>query len=413
MASRRNMRRVAVSVAMSVAAVVAVIGIARWHDIVRVRFVANMFSGADQVDRFRNMDGIFPVRVFHRAGAVYEIPPGHRIDLPTTYRFAGKTLATRPFLAAVDTTGLIVIRDGKVVHEEYWLGNDQDTRWISWSVGKSFISALVGIAVAEGKIRSIDDPLTRYAPELKGTGYDGVSIKNALQMASGVRWNEDYSDRHSDVARFGRTLAFGGSMVEFARSLTRAHAPGAIHHYNSMDAQVLGLVLLHATGKTPSAYLEEKIWSRIGAARDGYWVLDDAGTELAAGGVNVTLRDYAKFGLLYLNEGDWNGVQLVPRDWVRASHKPDAPQFVPGKRNTSDSIWGYGYLWWLPETADGPYSAVGIYNQFIYVDPARHLVIAKTSANHAYGTDNTEKSFREDETIALFEAIAEATDSAT
>jgi len=413
MADRWDKSRIAAAVALSVVAIVAVVGVAKWRDIARVRFVASMFSGADQVDRFRNMDRIFPVRVFQRAGAVYEIPPGHRIDLPATYRFADKTFATRQFLAAVDTTGLIVIRDGKVIHEEYWRGNDQNTRWISWSVGKSFISALIGIAVAEGKIQSIDDPLTKYAPELKGTGYDGVSIKNALQMASGVRWNENYSDRNSDVVRFGRTLAFGGSMVEFARSLTRAHAPGTVNHYNSMDAQVLGLVLLHATGKAPSAYLEEKIWSKIGAARDGYWVLDDSGTELAAGGVNVTLRDYAKFGLLYLNEGNWNGVQLVPCDWVRASHRPDAPQFAPGKRNTSDSIWGYGYLWWLPETADGPYSAVGIYNQFVYVDPARHLVIAKTSANHAYGTDNTERSFREDETIAVFEAIAAATDAAT
>jgi len=171
------------------------------------------------------------------------------------------------------------------------------------------------------------------------------------------------------------------------------------------------LVLRHATGKSLSAYLEEKIWSRIGAARDGYWVLDDTGAELAAGGVNVTLRDYAKFGLLYLNEGNWNGVQIVPRDWVAASHRPDAPQLMPGKRDTSDSAWGYGYLWWVPVTADGPYSAVGIYNQFVYIDPARHLVIAKTSANHAYGTDNTEKSFREDETIALFEAIAAASDA--
>jgi CubicO group peptidase (beta-lactamase class C family) len=412
MSGRRHARRIAAIVVAMVFAIVAVAGIANWREIARARFVAGMFSGADQVDRFRHMNRIFPVRVFHRAGPVYEIPPGHKIELPATYRFAGKTFSTQQFLAAVDTTGLIVIRDGKILHEEYWRGNNQNTRWISWSVGKSFISALVGIAVAEGKIQSINAPLTRYAPELKGSGYDGVSIKNALQMASGVRWNEDYSDRNSDVARFGRTLAFGGSMVEFARSLTRAHTPGTVNHYNSMDAQVLGLVLLRATGKTPSAYLEEKIWSRIGAARDGYWVLDDTGTELAAGGVNVTLRDYAKFGLLYLNEGNWNGVQLVPREWVRASHRPDAPQFVPGKRENSDSVWGYGYLWWLPETADGPYSAVGIYNQFVYIDPARHLVIAKTSANHAYGTDNSETSFREDETIALFQAIAAATDAA-
>jgi CubicO group peptidase (beta-lactamase class C family) len=403
--------KIAAALVTAAVAVVVIVGIAKWRDIERARFVASMFSGADQVEHFRNMDRIFPSRTFRRQGPVYDIEQGKPLQIPATYVFDGETRDTRKFLADVDTTGLIVIRDGRILDEEYWRGNDRNTRWISWSVGKSFISALVGIAVHEGKIASIDDPLTKYAPELKGTGYEGVSIKNALQMSSGVRWNEDYSDRNSDIGRFGRTLAFGGSMVEFAKSLGRAHVPGTVNHYNSMDAQVLGLVLLRATGETPSAYLEQKIWSKIGAEHDGYWVLDDTGTELAAGGVNVTLRDYAKFGLLYLNGGkNWQGEQLVPADWVKASHTPDAPQLMPGKRDNSDSPWGYGYLWWLPRTADGPYSAVGIYNQFVYVDPARRLVIAKTSANHLYGTDNTEKSFREDETVAVFEAIAAASD---
>jgi CubicO group peptidase (beta-lactamase class C family) len=403
---QRRVRSAAIAIGLSVIAAAAAVGTVTWRYVERARFVGSLFSGADQVEHFRHMDEIFPARAFRRTEPVYEIPVGEQISLPATYRFAGRERDTQAFLADVDTTGLIVVRDGSVIYEEYWRGNDRNTRWISWSVGKSFLSALVGIAVGEGAIHSIEDPLTKYAPELHGTAYDGVSVKNALQMSSGVRWNEDYSDPHSDVMRFGRTLALGGSMVEFARTLSRAHKPGTVNRYNSMDAQVLGLVLRHATGRSPSAYLEDKIWARIGAARDGYWVLDDAGDELAAGGVNVTLRDYAKFGLLYLNEGEWYGAQLVPREWVRASHTPDAPQLMPGQRDNSDSAWGYGYLWWLPKTAGGPYAAVGIYNQFIYVDPARHLVIVKTSANHAYGTDNTERTFREEETIALFEAIA-------
>ncbi|MDR3500615.1 MAG: serine hydrolase [Parvibaculum sp.] len=404
---RWNAKRIALSVLVVLVAGIGIFTAVKWQEIERARFVASMFSGADEVENFRNMDAIFPSRKIARAGAVYDIPQGAPLDLPATYSYEGKTLDTAKFLAATDTTGLLIVKDGKIVHEQYWRGNDKDTRWISWSVGKSFISALVGIAVGEGKIASVDDPLTKYAPELIGTGYEGVSIKNALQMSSGVSWNEDYSDKNSDIARFGRTLAFGGSMVEFAKSLKRAHAPGTVNHYNSMDAQVLGLVLLHATGKTPSDYLSEKIWSKIGAARDGYWVLDDTGTELAAGGVNVTLRDYAKFGLLYLHEGNWMGEQLVPRDWVKASHTPDAPQLVPGKRDNADDIMGYGYLWWLPETADGPFSAIGIYNQFVYVDPAHDLVIAKTSANHTYGADTTDASYREHETFALFRAIAD------
>jgi CubicO group peptidase (beta-lactamase class C family) len=267
------------------------------------------------------------------------------------------------------------------------------------------------VAIHEGKIASIDDQLTKYAPELKGSGYDGVTIKNALQMSSGVGWNEDYSDQNSDIARFGRTLAFGGSMVEFAKTLKQARTPGTYNLYNSMDAQVLGLVLKNATGETPSDYLSEKIWSKIGAEHDAYWVLDDSGNELAAGGVNVTARDYARFGLLYLHEGKWNGEQLVPTAWVKASHTPDAPYLMPGEnKNKSETSggMGYGYLWWVPTKVDGPYSAIGIYNQFIYVDPAHDLVIVKTSANHTYGQDATEASYRELETFALFRTIADA-----
>lgn len=408
---RWSVKRIALGIIVVLAIGTTIVGLAKWREIQRAQFVASMFSGADEIDNFRNMNALFPTRNIARGGTPYLIPAGTPLDLPKTYTYEGKTLDASAFLADTDTTGLLVIQHGKLIHEQYWHGNTKDTRWISWSVGKSFISALVGIAIHDGKIASINDQLTKYAPELKGTGYDGVTIKNALEMSSGVGWNEDYSDQNSDIARFGRTLAFGGSMVEFAKTLKRAHEPGTINHYNSMDAQVLGLVLLNATGKTPSDYLSEKIWSRIGAERDGYWVLDDHGTELAAGGINVTARDFAKFGLLYLHNGNWNGEQLVPAAWVKASHTPDAPQLMPGKLDISDSVMGYGYLWWVPDAVDGPYSAIGIYNQFIYVDPAHDLVIVKTSANHKYGEGTTEASYRELETFAYFRAITDKLDA--
>ena len=227
-------------------------------------------------------------------------------------------------------------------------------------------------------------------------------------MSSGVGWNEDYSDPESDIARFGRTLAFGSSMIEFAKTLSRKHEPGTVNYYNSMDAQVLGLVLERATGMSPSDYLEDRVWSRIGAEHDGYWILDDTGVELAAGGVYVTARDYARFGLLYLNQGKVNGSEIVPADWVQKSHTPGAERLMPGQRTDSDTEWGYGYLWWLPRAADGAYAAVGIYNQFVYIDPASGIVIVKTSANSLYGQTNDESSYREDETVALFEAIVAA-----
>lgn len=404
---RFSVSRVAISVLAVFVVAVAIFGIVKWREINRVRFVSSMFSGEEQVERFRAMDAYFPVRTFHRAGGIAELPQGEAVELPAAYVYAGESRDTEAFLSETDTTGLIVLKGGKVLYENYWDGNTRDTRWISWSVGKSFISALVGIALSENEIANIDDQIVQYAPELKGTAYDGVTIRNALQMSSGVAWNEDYSDPDSDISRFGRALAFGSSMIDFAKTLERKHEPGTVNYYNSMDAQVLGLVLQNAVGMSPSEYLEEKIWSKIGAEHDGYWVLDDTGAELAAGGVNVTLRDYARFGLLYLNEGAWNGEQIVPAEWVKASHTPDAPQLMPGRQEISDTVWGYGYLWWLPREADGPYAAVGIYNQFIYVDPAHDLVIVKTSANSGYGQTNDETSWREDETIALFEAMME------
>ena len=408
---RLSAGRIAIAALAVVVAGVAIFGIFKWREINRVRFVSSMFSGEEQVERFRAMDDYFPVRVFERSGAISELPDGEKIELPGTYEYGGEARDTQALLDETDTTGLTVAKsDGTVLYENYWRDNDRDTRWISWSVGKSFISALVGIALEEGKIASVDDQIVEYAPELKGTAYDGVTIKDALEMSSGVAWNEDYSDPESDIARFGRALALGSSMVDFAKTLTRKHEPGTVNYYNSMDAQVLGLVLRNAVGMSPSEYLEAKIWSKIGAEHDGYWVLDDTGTELAAGGVNVTLRDYARFGLMYLNDGRWNGEQIVPAEWVKKSHTPDAERLMPGKRENSESIWGYGYLWWLPREADGPYSAVGIYNQFVYVDPAHDLVIVKTSANSDYGQTNDETSWREDETVALFEAIAAVAD---
>jgi CubicO group peptidase (beta-lactamase class C family) len=368
-----------------------------------------MFSGEEQVERFRNMEDYFPVRRFRRAGPVFPLRHGDEIELPQTYEYTGATRSTVSLLDETDTTSLIVVRrDGTLLYENYWRGNDGDTHWISWSVGKSFLSMLIGIAISEGDIRTIDDPLERYAPELQATAYEGVTIRDALEMSSGVGWNEDYSDPESDIARFGRTLAFGSSMIEFAKTLSRKHEPGTVNYYNSMDAQVLGLVLERATGMSPSDYREDRVWSHIGAEHDGYWILDDTGVELAAGGVYVTARDYARFGLLYLNQGKVNGSEIVPADWVQKSHTPGAERLMPGQRKDSDTEWGYGYLWWLPRAADGAYAAVGIYNQFVYVDPASGIVIVKTSANSLYGQTNDESSYREDETVALFEAIVAA-----
>jgi len=375
--------------------------------IARFMLVQSLFSGADQVQNFRTIAHTFPVHVIAAPAQANPFEPGTELPLPTSYVFDGKTRNTAEFLDQTDTTGLLIVQDGRIVYENYWRGNDVNTHWISFSLNKSFISALVGIAVSEGAIKSIDDPVTLYVPELKDSAYDGVHIKDILQMSSGASWNEDYSDWNSDINRFGRAFAFGGSFDEFVHTLKREHAPGTFNRYNSMDTQVLGLLLRRVTKRPVADYLSEKIWTPLGMESGAEWMTDDAGSEFAAGGLNATLRDYAKLGELYRNQGNWHGRQIVDANWVNASITPDAPHLQPGLRKNADSTFGYGLQWWVPDSR-GDFTGIGIYNQFIYVSADRHLVIAKTSANHNYGTSNGESSDHEEEHIALFHAIEAA-----
>ena len=366
-----------------------------------------LFSGIDQTANFRSMASIYPVRVVRRSSQPAPLAPGKPLALPQSFVFGDKTLNTAEFLAQVDTTGLLILKDDKLVFENYWLGNDASTQSVSWSVGKSFVSALMGIAIGEGTVASVEDPVTRYAPELAGSAYDGVRIKDVLQMSSGARWNEDYSDPNSDINKFGRLLVDGNSLDAFAAGCRREHPPGTFNRYNTSDTHVLGMVLRRATKGSLSDYLRDKLWQPLGMEADAFWIVDREGAEFAGGGLNAVLRDYARLGQLYLNGGLWNGVQIVPADWVRASVTPDAPHLQPGERASSSEKLGYGYQWWVPDLS-GAYSAIGIYGQFIYVDPAARIVIAKTSAFRDYAKTKVPEHYRSMDTFALFRTLAAA-----
>lgn len=377
------------------------------RQLIRLYHVITLFEPDRVVRNFRGMERMFDYRVVHRGGPphVFERAPG---SLPLIYTHRGNTATVREFLEATWTTGLIVIHDKKIVLEEYYLGNTEASKWISWSVCKSFVSALLGIALEEGLVENIQDPVTRYVPFLKGSGYDGVPIKHLLQMSSGIHFDENYAAFFSDINRMGRAIALKRPMDDFVASLQNEREPGTRHHYVSMDSQVLGMVLREATGVNLSSYLEEKIWKIIGMESDAYWIVDSDGMELAFGGLNVILRDYARFGLLYLNEGQWNDRQIIPADWVRDSVTPDAPHLQPGNNPASSSPLGYGYEWWIPEEPEGDFLAIGVFNQFIYVHPGHNVVIAKTSAYADYYVDGSEKEL---ESIALFRAIARHVDA--
>ncbi|MDC0602116.1 beta-lactamase family protein [Aliiglaciecola sp.] len=312
-------------------------------------------------------------------------------NLPETFSVENETFDVQSFLAESGTTGFLVIKSGDIVFENYYQGHREDRQHISWSVGKSFLSGMFGIAIDEGYIKSIEQSVTDYVPELVGTGYDNVRIKDVLQMSSGVEFNEDYGDFNSDINRFSRAVALGTSLDDFSASLKRGREPGTYHHYVSIDTQVLGMVLTRALDVSLSDYLQTKIWEPMGMEHSTYWLKDDEGMELALGGLNVTLRDYAKFGWLYANGGNWNGKQLVPAQWVKDSVTPDAQHLMPGFDNpNSSSASGYGYQWWIPVGADDEFAAQGIYHQYIYIDPDKQLVIVKNSANHLYN----EKSYQ-------------------
>ena len=382
-----------------------VIGIFYGPKIARLYHLANLYN-EDSIDRnFINIDKIFSVsEPIPTSDNPYTFPRRDFV-LPETFFFDGEQRLLSKELEHYKTDGLIVLHNGNLLYENYWNNNSATSKHIAFSVTKSFVSALVGIALDEGLIDNIEDPITKYLPDFKGTGYEGVRIKDILQMSSGVDFNEDYADPKSDINRFGRATARGSSFRDFAKSLERGREPGTYHHYVSIDTQVLGFLLAEVTGMPLKEYLYKKIWNKIGMEDDAFFIVDNNGVEMALGGLNATLRDYAKFGELYLNRGKWNGEQVVPASWVDASHTTDGPHLKPGESELSSSPWGYGLQWWVPGFPDTDYTASGVYNQYIYIDPLTNIVIAKTSSNHRY---TSEKEYSKAAHVAMFRAIAES-----
>jgi len=394
-------------IALLLAAVAGGAGLLHERELSRLAFAASLFSGAEQYERFDRIERLFPTARMRSPEQPYRFPEGAPISLPDSFEYRGKRISVPAFLSDTDTSALLVLQDGRVRFEQYWLTGGRDVRWLSMSVAKSFISALIGIAIEEGQIGSVEEPITNYLPALAGSAYDGVRIEDILQMSSGASWDETYGDPDSDINRFARILAVGGSLNEFATTLEREREPGTFNRYNSTDSQVLGWLLVEVTGRPIAEYMEEKLWAPLGMENDAFWMIDDDGMEMAFGGLNATARDYAKLGELYRNQGRFAGEQIVPADWVRASVTPNAPHLLPGDHALSDWEIGYGYQWWVPGGDAGEFTAIGVYNQFVYVNPTRDLVIVKLSANSRYATAPNGSADQELETLALFRAIAE------
>ena len=371
----------------------------------RILWVSSLFSGSDQYQKFNRVYELFPT-----SNLVPSINPSSfesesLIKLPNSFVYESRSVDVNEYLDRTDVSALLILKDGKIRYENYWLTGGREVKWISMSVGKSFVSALIGIALDQGHIKSIQDPVTIYVPQLKDSAYDGVSIKDILQMSSGASWNEDYGDPNSDINRSVRIFALGGSLDEFAASLTNENEPGTFNRYNSTDTQVLGMLLREATGTSVTEFMQKMLWDPIGAEDNAYWLLDSENMEVAYGGLNATARDYAKLGELYRLRGRMNNKQIIPEKWVDESVRPDAPHLMPGENSMSDYPLGYGYQWWIPDES-GDYMAIGVYNQFIYVSPKNNSVVVQLAANKIYGVDVTETTVSEFESIAFLRTLA-------
>ena len=344
---------------------------------------------------FRTMGELFPSRNIEPPEQTFKFGNDPR-ELDIAYEFKGKTRTLDDLFRRTKTTGFLVVKDNSIVYEKYFRGGCEESLFTSWSVAKSFLSALIGIAIEEGHIESVNDPISMYVPELEETGYNNVPIKHILQMSSGVDFDETYYDLTSDIyVMMEKVFLFKRPVKNTILNLESERPSGEHFRYASSDSLALGMLLSRVTGTTASAYLEEKIWRPLGMESQANWNIDSEGVELVFCCLNATLRDYARFGRLYLHKGNWDGVQVVPEEWVLESVVPDQPHLQPDK--TGDG-WGYQYQWWVPEEADGEFLACGVFGQYIYVNTGKNLVIVKTSAD---------PKMADSESVAAFRAIAD------
>lgn len=364
-------------------------GLALWkrEEINRLLVVNSLFTPERIVHNFSHMDEAF-LTVPLRLGGSTPVPLP--VGLPATM-----PPEVAPWVVNRVITGLVVLKGGQIVHESYYQGTGPGDRRISWSVAKSLLSALFGIVMAEGAIGSLDDPVTKYAPVLAGSAYDGTTIRQVLNMASGVAFDEDYLDFYSDINRMGRVLALGGSMDAFAAGRkARERPPGEAWHYVSIDTHVVGMVIRGATGRSIPDLMTEKLIGLLGLEAEPYYLTDGLGEAFVLGGLNMTTRDYARFGQMYLQNGLVDGRQIVPADWIAASTSATAP--------TGPAELGYGFQWWIPKDAiPGEFMARGIYGQFVYINRPAGVVIAVNAADRAFSAAGVE-----DRNVFIYRTIA-------
>jgi CubicO group peptidase (beta-lactamase class C family) len=323
----------------------------------------------------------FPSRSLPSNETKYKFNSTSKGKYPDTLKYGNKSISFDKVLEDNETVAFLIIKNDTIQYEKYFNGYDQESIIPSFSMAKSVVSILIGCAIDDGLIKSIEEPVTNYIPELKKNGFEKVTIKHLLQMTSAIKFNESYINPFGEAASF----YYGTNLNRETSKLKLKGTPGQKTEYVSGNTQLLGLVLEHALkGKTVTAYFQEKLWTPLEMEYDASWSIDRKkdGIEKMFCCINARARDFAKIGRLYLNKGNWNGKQIVSKKWVEESTKVNS---------TEGSVYGYQYQWWLPSN-EGDFMAEGILGQFIYVNPSKNIVIVRMGQN--YGKVNWSDLFR-------------------
>ena len=389
-------------IALGLVAVLAVAGVAGWFSLDKETraLLATVPTNRDllfwsQPQRdaaFRALDRLPVLAKSHAVpagGASSALPPGPPLKL---------AIDVDAYMAVQRSAALLIVHDGKLRLERYGLGFDAGGRWTSFSVAKSVTSTLVGAAIRDGFIRSMDDKVSTYIPDMKGSAYDDVSIRQLLTMTSGVRWNEDYADPNADVARFNNHKPEEGvdALVSYMRRLPREAPAGTRWHYSTGETNLVGVLLRQAVKKPLATYLSEKIWVPAGMEQQATWLLSRTGNEISGCCIQAASRDWARVGMFVMGGALVNGQSIVPDGWLTEATTERTGIGRPGR--------GYGYQWWT--YTDGTYAARGIFGQGIFIDPVRKLVIV-SNANWAGGaSDRAASETRE----AFYQAVRKAID---
>jgi len=361
------------------------------EDIRRLGKALTLFSERNIVTNFSNMGRASHAVPLVRSDLVPSpLPRGPDVQLPSE---------VDAWVQARAVTALVILKDGQIVHEAYHKGTGPDDLRINWSISKSYLSALFGVILSEGAIDRIDDPVVKHVPELVNTAYRDATIKDVLQMSTGVVFDEDYLAFFSDINKMGRLLALGGSMDDFTLQQDRSFAaPGTAWKYVSIDTHVLGMVIRRATGRDIPSLVNEKIIAPLRFEANPIYLTDGYGVAFVLGGLNTTTRDNARFGQMLANGGAWDGQQILPVDWVEASTIASA--------KTNPGEIGYGYQWWIPDgSQDGQFLGRGIYGQHLYIDRINDVVIAVHGADRGFREDGVQR-----QNEAMLRLIAESLD---